>query len=87
MSPEKAIDLTPRDNGAILNILKHEIDAILNQQEIKAEPHLENNEVKFIDYTFQLGAPELDIFEEVRIRVFDKSRVINESIQTQLTGW
>jgi len=85
MSPEKEIDLTPRNNGTILNILKHEIDTILDQQEIKAEPRLENNEVKFIDYTFQLDPPELDIFEEVRIRVFDKSRAINESIQTHIT--
>jgi hypothetical protein len=85
IKPEKQPDLQFRNKGTILNILQHDIREIVKQTEIKAETTYADEQVKFVDYTFNLDPPELGIFEQMRIRIFDKNKRIDEQIQTHVT--
>lgn len=85
ISSSKILDLDARNKGTILNILEHNINEVILRDEIKAELTYENEKVKYVDYTFNLDPLELGIFEEVRVRIFDERKIINENIQTHVT--
>jgi len=76
-TPKKSLDLSPRSNGTLIDILCYSIEEIVAMQEISAEPHNEEGKIKFIDYTFQLDPPELKIFDQVRVRIFNSEKRID----------
>jgi hypothetical protein len=73
-SPEKQLSYLPRKNGTLIDILLHDPHIIIHGQELSASTVYDNGEVKFIDYTFQLDPPELNVFDRVRIRVFGQEK-------------
>lgn len=85
LKARKEPDNSPRTKGTILSILSHNVSEIIASEPEKAIPYLENKAVRFIDYTYTLDPPELGIFEEVKVRIFDEQRKIDENIQTHLT--
>lgn len=84
-NPRGNTDRLIRTNGTLLNILGHDLTTVLQQEELESEPKLEQDKIKFVDYTFVLSPSELGVFDEIKIRVFDESREINENIQTHVT--
>lgn len=76
-TPIKSIDLSPRVNGTMIDILRYSIVEIVEMQEISSMPYHENSEIKYVDYTFQLEPPELEIFDRVRVRIFNSEKRID----------
>ncbi len=70
-TPSKILDYSERKNGTLINMLRYSIDAILALQGLSTEPYQENGKVKYVDYTFALDPPELNLFDRVRVRIFD----------------
>jgi|GEM_PF-1272612 hypothetical protein len=85
LAAERLPDHKPRTKGTILNALTHDIREIISRTPQKTEPFYENEEIKFVDYTFELNPPELGLFEQARIRIFDPEKRIHENIQTHIT--
>ncbi|HEY4327171.1 MAG TPA: hypothetical protein VGN20_24500 [Mucilaginibacter sp.] len=83
--PERFPDCEVRGNGTILNILQHSINEVVSRDEIENEPFYEDAKIKFVDYSFHLDPPELEIFEEMRIRIFDQNKCLDENVQTHVT--
>jgi hypothetical protein len=76
LSPKKVIDHSPRKKGTLLYITRYHIHDIIREEEVSAVPFCENGNIKYIDYTFKLDPPELDIFDLVRIRIFGNDKKI-----------
>lgn len=68
--PENLIDTKRRDKGTLMHLLKHVISEVFLAPETKAEPFIENEELKFIDYSYKVNPPELGLFEWLVVRIF-----------------
>jgi hypothetical protein len=73
-TPEKVLDYTRRKNGTLINILSYDVDDILALPELSKVPYHENGKLKYIDYTFALDSPELNLFDRVKVRIFDAEK-------------
>lgn len=76
-SPVKVIDMHPKKNGTLIDILTHDLNIIIHGQDLLAVPIYENEQMKFSDYTYQLEPAELKVFDRVRIRIFGQEKTLS----------
>lgn len=74
--PKSKSDHHIRNKGTLIDILRYSIAEIIEKDAMENLPFIEEGRVKFVDYTFELSPPELNIFDRVRIRIFDKEKQI-----------
>lgn len=82
---EKEVNKSVRRKGTILNHLKLDANALLQESEIDKEVEIEKNTIKFIDYFFNLKPKEFGVFDIAKLRIFGGEREFREDIQTHLT--
>jgi hypothetical protein len=82
---QKTPDHSIRRKGTILELLSFDIDTLLASEHIKEEKELENDEVKFVDYTFILRQKELGVFDRICIRIFHPLRLFRPEVYTSIT--
>jgi len=82
---EKQKNKSIRRKGTILKYLKLDANKLLQENEIDKEVQIEKGTVKFIDYFFRLHQKEFDVFDIVKLRIFDGERKFREDVQTHLT--
>ncbi len=83
--PKKVPDEEVRTKGTLLRLFKFSPDQLISMPEVRREEHMENGTTKFIDYTLQLDAPELKLFDRARLRIFDTEKKIDLTCQMHLS--
>ncbi|MDN3547443.1 hypothetical protein [Mucilaginibacter aquaedulcis] len=73
-SKEKTIDIQIRKKGTLINLLNHNINELLNTKETYTKSIIEDGNIKFIDYIYQVNPPEFHIFESITIRLVGKEK-------------
>ncbi|MBJ6117134.1 hypothetical protein JAO76_02950 [Pontibacter sp. BT310] len=79
----RILDRTPRKNS-VLDFLEFNIDDILSGQESLRHIEFEDNNILYIDFTYQLPVKEFGIFDIITIRIFDNSKIFNLTTQTHI---
>ena len=82
---EKEVNKSVRRKGTILSHLKLDANKLLQENEIDKEVEIENGTINFVDYFFRLEQKEFDVFDIVKLRIFDGEREFSEDVQTHLT--
>lgn len=84
--PQRKKDATLRSNGTVLNLLNFNINELFfSTEEIDQKQEVNNQGVKFIDYTFRLKEKQLSVFDRVTIRIFGDQKYFKPEIQTHVT--
>ncbi|ETZ22855.1 hypothetical protein [Pedobacter sp. V48] len=82
---KKEPDRHVRANGTLLNLLKFSPEQVITMPEVKHEVKEENGAVKYVDYTFQLEESEMNLFDRVRLRIFDAEKKLDLSVQMHIS--
>ena len=85
ISKPKQIDRSVRKNGTILNLLQFNPNEVLLSDPTSLIKEGPIGKEKFVDYTYSLDQPELNIFDTIRIRIFDSLSVFRKEVQTHIT--
>ena len=81
----KQYDFTIRRKGTILDLLSFDIHTLLNTEFLDLNEEIENDQIKFINYTYTLDEKEFNIFDTIMIRIFDSVRSFRKKVQTHVT--
>ncbi|MGC4038410.1 MAG: hypothetical protein QM764_20770 [Chitinophagaceae bacterium] len=83
--PAKQEDVSIRKKGTVLDMLKFDIHALLMTEAINVYEEKQDNETRFIDYTFHLPLKEMGAFDMIKVRIFGPVKEFDKFIQTHVT--
>lgn len=81
---EVPLDYSVRNQGSILDLLTLNVAKLLTTLEIKKTTKSLGLASKYADYSFKLDTPEMGIFDQVTIRIYNGERQIIPLIRTDL---
>ncbi|TKC07910.1 hypothetical protein FA048_12140 [Pedobacter polaris] len=85
LKKEKILDAVRRENGTLIQLLKHSPRLLDYENPLSEKPTFENEKIKFIDYEFELIESEFEIFNRLAVRLFSDEKEYNTSTHTLLT--
>jgi hypothetical protein len=81
----KGIDFSIRRRGTILDLLQLDINELFLSEEVESRKKVEEGQIKFVDYLFQLKEKQFGILDSALIRIFDDKKYFRKNVQTHLT--
>lgn len=75
-------DNSVRKKGTILNYLKFDPQALLQEEPVHRQEEYSGGTIRFVDYTYALEPKEWGLFNTIDLRIFSDKQAFNKFVQT-----